>query len=132
VGGEAVIAKQSWDLTEPDDAAVGRAVDDFARSVRRVYGERLKGLYLFGSRARGDHTQESDADIAVVLVDDGWDDWDERKRLSAMEYDIIVETGAEPQSWPVRLSEWIDPSKHHNPALVRAMRRDAKEIAPWK
>ena len=32
-----------------------------------VYGDRLKGLYLYGSYARGEEDTESDLDILVVL-----------------------------------------------------------------
>ena len=115
-------------LEPPSDEAVMRAVEEFARTVRAAYGDRLQGLYLFGSRARGDHTRESDADVAVVLADSGWDFWAEKMRLADIEYDIIVETGAEPQGWPVRKSEWLNPDSHRNPDLIRAMRRDAVEI----
>ena len=117
------------DLLAPmDDAVVDRAVRDFAREVRRSYGDRVKGMYLFGSRARGDHTAESDADVAVVLADGDWRAWDEKMRLADIEYDIIVDTGIEPQGWPVSESEWRNPDLHDNPPLVRAMRRDAKRI----
>ena len=33
----------------------------------RIYGNRLKGVYLYGSYARGDYQQGSDLDILVVL-----------------------------------------------------------------
>lgn len=33
----------------------------------RTYGERLKGVYLFGSRARGEGDPDSDVDVLVVL-----------------------------------------------------------------
>ena len=115
-------------LEPPSDEAVMRAVEEFAQTVRTAYGDRLEGLYLFGSRARGDHTRESDADVAVVLADSDWDFWAEKMRLADIEYDIIVETGAEPQGWPVRKSEWLNPDSHRNPDLIRAMRRDAVEI----
>ena len=59
-------------LAPAEDAVVAKALRDFALEVRRAYGDRLKGLYLFGSRARGDHTAESDADVAVVLADGDW------------------------------------------------------------
>jgi predicted nucleotidyltransferase len=119
-------------LAAPDDELVDRAVRDFAREVHRAYGSRLKGLYLFGSRARGDHTAESDADVAVVLADGDWRVWDEKMRLADIEYDIIVDSGVEPQGWPVSESEWRDPELHDNPPLVRAMRRDGRriEVAP--
>jgi len=37
--------------------------------LKAIYGERLRGVYLFGSWARGEGTEESDVDIAVVLDD---------------------------------------------------------------
>ena len=41
------------------------AVRTFARRVRDLLGERLIGITLFGSKARGDDTPESDIDLAV-------------------------------------------------------------------
>jgi predicted nucleotidyltransferase len=35
--------------------------------LRAAYGTRLKGVYLYGSRARGDHDADSDVDILIVL-----------------------------------------------------------------
>lgn len=32
-----------------------------------LYGDRLKGLYVFGSHARGEAGEDSDIDVAVVL-----------------------------------------------------------------
>ena len=86
------------------------------------------GIYLFGSRARGDHRPDSDADIAIVLSDGDWRRWPETKRLTALGYDFLVETGADLEAWPIRASEWANPALHANPALVRAMRRDARAI----
>jgi predicted nucleotidyltransferase len=35
--------------------------------LERLYGERLAGIYLFGSYARAEATPESDVDILIVL-----------------------------------------------------------------
>ena len=39
----------------------------FKEGLERLYGERLEGLYLFGSHARGEAELDSDVDLAVVL-----------------------------------------------------------------
>ena len=33
-----------------------------------IYGDRLRGVYLYGSYARGDHQPGSDVDVMIVLA----------------------------------------------------------------
>ena len=115
-------------LMPPDDAAVERAVAAYAKAIRAQYGRRLKGIFLFGSRARGDHARDSDADIAVVLADDGWESWPETKKLTDIAYDIIVETGAGLEAWPVSEDAWHSPERYPDASLLKAMQRDAKPV----
>jgi uncharacterized protein len=35
--------------------------------LRQLYGARLEGVFLFGSRARGEAAPDSDVDLAIVL-----------------------------------------------------------------
>ena len=47
------------------------ALDEFARAARATLGHELREVRLFGSRARGTGTEESDLDLAVVVTSAG-------------------------------------------------------------
>jgi predicted nucleotidyltransferase len=69
---------------DPDLPELGGAFDPYrvanevAQDLRRLYGERLRHVILFGSWARGDAHPESDIDLLVVLdrIDRRWDELD--------------------------------------------------------
>jgi len=44
-----------------------RLLADLREGLTRLYGPRLRGLYLFGSYARGTPDTESDVDVLIVL-----------------------------------------------------------------
>jgi predicted nucleotidyltransferase len=44
-------------------------LSDLKAGLRLEYGDRLRGIYLFGSYARGEADSESDLDVLVVLQD---------------------------------------------------------------
>lgn len=52
-------------LTLPSD--VSDALQELKKRLLQLYGERLKGIYLYGSYARGDFSEGSDVDVLVVL-----------------------------------------------------------------
>jgi antitoxin ChpS len=115
-------------LRPPTEEEVETAVRRFATDLTAHYGARLRGLYLFGSRARGDHEPDSDADVAVVLDDRDWNFRQEKHAVTDIATEVIIDTGVHVQGWPVTRSAWDDPDKHSNPLLVKNMRRDAKPI----
>jgi predicted nucleotidyltransferase len=56
-----------------------RLLERFARDLRVRLGDKLDAVWLFGSRARGEHPlrEHSDIDVLVLVADAGW----EGKRL---------------------------------------------------
>jgi predicted nucleotidyltransferase len=60
--------------------------------VAELYGERIERVLLYGSRARGDASADSDYDIAVFLEDLS-DRWTEADKIAVATTDILQETG---------------------------------------
>src|SRR5439155_12765310 len=115
-------------LKPPTDTEVDTALARFAVAARKHYGERLKGLYLFGSRARGDHRPDSDADVAVVLEDGDWVSWKERWLLNRLAYDPSLESGVVIQPWPFSRLQWNAQYSAPSTALLASARREAIPI----
>lgn len=65
----------------------------FRAALDALYGDRIERVVLYGSRARGDHREDSDYDIAV-FIHDLTDRWDEVRRIVAAEDEILRDTGA--------------------------------------
>ena len=78
------------------------ALDDFVAAVTREYGGRLKGVILYGSRARGEAAGDSDVDVLVVLGEVE-DHWAERHRLGDIAYRVTAESDRwdDRAGWPL-------------------------------
>jgi len=59
--------------------------------LQKLYGQRLRGVYLYGSAARDQLTPDSDIDIAIVL-DKLTSRYAELKRTSKIGSDFSLET----------------------------------------
>jgi len=46
------------------------AIEEFKKEVKKLYGERLKHIILYGSYARGSAAEDSDIDLLIVLEGD--------------------------------------------------------------
>jgi predicted nucleotidyltransferase len=64
----------------------------FRKALDELYGDRIERIVLYGSRARGDHREDSDYDIAVFL-DDLTDRWKEVDRIVVITTNILIDTG---------------------------------------
>lgn len=115
-------------LRPPTEEEVVRALRRFAAAVHRRHGERLRGVYLFGSRARGDHKPDSDADVAVVLDADGLDLRQEKWSLVDLAFEPGFEAGLHISPWPFAHSEWANADDVSARPLVRNARHEAFPI----
>lgn len=86
-------------------------------------------LILFGSRARGDHHAESDADVAVILQGEPGDFVETKLAMARHAFDVLVETGLLVQAFPVCASEWQQPERHSNLAILKNVAREG--IVIW-
>jgi uncharacterized protein len=115
------------DQIEPEIAAL---LADLERRLERRFGERFVALYLFGSRARGDHEPESDIDVAVVLDQEMPRPFDVTREILEDTYDLLLDTGYYIQPWPLEKGSLDDPLSHPYPQISRAVLRDGRRIGP--
>ncbi|WP_297487897.1 nucleotidyltransferase family protein [Thermococcus sp.] len=60
------------------------AYDLIGERIRKVFGDRVEEVIIFGSRVRGDSREDSDLDVLLVLRDRiKPEDWDRIGELSA-------------------------------------------------
>ena len=64
-----------------------KAVAEIRERVNGLVGSRLKALYVFGSKARGDYDAESDVDLAILV-----DDLDNPMKRRIIDIVVEVET----------------------------------------
>jgi predicted nucleotidyltransferase len=77
----------------------------FRAALDEVYGDRIERVVLFGSRARGDASMDSDYDVAVFLRDMS-DRFAEMNRLADLSTDILDETGEFIHAMPYRAGSY--------------------------
>ena len=83
----------------PPALSVRPALDAEMERAARAFMQRLEGKYpaieglVFGSRARGDHKPDSDADLAVILKGERGDRYKVSGDMAGIAFDVMMETG---------------------------------------
>jgi len=94
----------------------------FRAALGTTYGDRLRRVVLFGSRARGDARPDSDYDVAVFLKDFS-DRWEEADRIAGIASDVMDETGMFVHAMPYRESAYEERSP-----LMGEIRREGRDL----
>ncbi len=101
---------------------------DTERAVRHFLARipadiRVDRAILFGSRARGEHRPDSDADVALVLHERG-DDGKTLMMLAELAYYAYLDTGIMVQPVTIAIEDWLNPAAFPRPGFLRNVERE--------
>lgn len=104
------------------DPATDQATHAFLERVAAQFD--VTGAILFGSRARGDFSPDSDADVAILLRGTPGKFVSTKLDMSDIAYDVLLDTGINVSPLPLWLSEWAHPEVYSNPRLLENIARE--------
>jgi predicted nucleotidyltransferase len=79
---------------------------------------RLDRAILFGSRARGEHRPDSDADVALILHERG-NDGETLWMLAGLAWDVYLDKGIMIQPVTIAVDDWLHPEEYPRPGFLR-------------
>jgi len=106
---------------ESIDPITEETVHRFLELIRERYD--VAGVILYGSRARGTHDNDSDADLAVLLKGEHRR-FDALMDMSGVAFDVMLETDILISPLPLRIDDWEHPDNFSNPELLRNIDRE--------
>lgn len=109
------------------DPATTAAVGRFLQLIAKQYD--FAGGLLFGSRARGTHKPDSDADVAILLNGQAGDFVETKLAMADIAFDVLLETGIRISPLPIWMDEWSHPESYSNPALLKNIKAEGIAIA---
>jgi len=80
-------------------------MDRLSRGLERLYGERYRGLVLFGSYARGEADAGSDVDL-LLFLDGDVASWHEYLKAEPIVWPLSLESGYVISLFPVSLEAY--------------------------
>lgn len=128
-----LLRKFIWDSLQAESAAaVGPAhqLDDATAQAVQQFRQRIeadfavKKIIVYGSRARGDHRPDSDADVAVLLGGAQQRFLDTKLKMSDTAFEVLLATGINISPLPVWMDEWEHPEAYVNPKLLENIARE--------
>jgi predicted nucleotidyltransferase len=113
-----------WDTSlRPDEQAL---VEMFAEQLCKRLGDHVHGVWLFGSRARGEKpSEESDVDVLVLVDDASWDGrMDVRKILDDAAHQLDLDALPWSFSVHVHTPTWLTERREIKSFFVAELDRD--------
>ncbi len=109
---------------------IDHGTEEAVRRFLAVIADRydMAGAILYGSRARGTHRPDSDADLAVLLNGEHQRVLPTTLAMADVAYDVLLETGINITPLPVWLDEWEHPETFSNPDLLRNIAREGVRL----
>jgi len=87
-----------------------------ASGLRELYADRLAGVLLYGSQARGDAGPESDIDLLVILSE-MQSPWDELRRMDDLLWQLSFQYGFTVSALPITQDQFEHAAR---PVLIEA------------
>lgn len=100
-----------------------RVLERFASRLDNELGDDLRGLWLYGSRARGTAHPESDVDL-LVIADGGRDRWG--RTAGDISEEAAIAEGESPFSYSVHVHdpEWLQARREIDSFFIQEVDRD--------
>jgi predicted nucleotidyltransferase len=108
------------------DPETRRAVNRFLELIRPHFA--IAKAILYGSRARGDHRPDSDADLAILLEGAPTSPFAVLSNMAPSATEVLLETGINIAPLPIWLGEWTHPEGQSNPRLFRNIVREGISV----
>ncbi|WP_029463239.1 nucleotidyltransferase domain-containing protein [Serpentinimonas barnesii] len=108
------------------DSATEAAVRRFLALIAGRYD--MAGAIVYGSRARGTHRPDSDADVAVLLRGPHQRPMSAKLDMADSAFDVMLETGILVSPLPVWIEEWENPLLHPNPTLLQRISQEGVRL----
>jgi uncharacterized protein len=108
------------------DSDTERAAHSFMQRLRER--RLVREVILFGSRARGTHRPDSDADIAVVLQGEHGNRTAAALEMAGIAFDVMMDTGILVEALPLWADDLEFPGPFRNRRLLERIRREGVRL----
>lgn len=95
-------------------------LEQLDQGISDMYGERYRGLVIFGSYARGEaRGRESDVDLLVLLEGEVESSWREYLKIEPISWPLSLDSGYVLSIFPINVRSYQEPQE---PFLMNARR----------